>query len=123
VLVLLVSFGFHAVQINHVHYGSVHTHVHSDTSATHHENTAPIGSIVSLGEHMHMADKKVWLIVLFVTFLSIAVRRSLFGNWETLMRGAQAYVQVVQRFREPVHRQFSYIHDSLAQGVLHPKLY
>lgn len=114
VVALLCSFGLHSVQITHEHPG--HADHHGSSS---HEEGAPL---LMLGEYMHLSDKKLFLGLAAVPFLTAGALFILFGSWWQLVASLELLYQAHLRKRqESVLSIFDYLRSYFSDGILHPQ--
>ena len=121
VVLLLASFGLHAIQIAHEHQGANHHHSHSGAEPV---SSNDGQSLSSLGEYMHAADKKLWIILPAPLFASLAVLLALCGSWLLLLefvRRRVALVFYLGRYRQSLRR--NYLNFLYSQGLHNPKLF
>lgn len=112
VLGLVCSFGLHTVQVTHEHFGEQHTH-NSDSSSR----------VVILGEYMHLTDKKLFLIPLFLATVLWGYIDVLSGIRERLLTHAlQCVTSLRQKSRER-YNFFEYLDLYFKRGILHTKVY
>ena len=115
---LLFSFGFHSVQIAHSHPG--HTEHHGNTQQEGQEHG---GGSLSLGEYMHAADKKLFIILASLSLLAFSFLAT-FGSWEQFMVSIlHRYSTVFRHFKNIPTRLYSFLSQCLRIGILHPKLH
>jgi hypothetical protein len=119
-LSLISSFGLHAVQIGHIHPG----HQEQNESSHQHQNEHESGEFSVLGEYMHAADKKLYLLIASVWSLSSEAISFLYGDWLAFLFAANLlFIVLLQRNRKLLLTAGDYIKVFLARGILNPKLY
>ena len=110
---LVFSFGLHAVQISHDHPGNTSHHAAEKEGST--------DVIVSLGDFMHMADKKFFLPIT-LTLLSIAALAILYGTWRVFMLlNERTYSFSLRRKQRTDDVVEYYLEYYFSRGILHPK--
>jgi hypothetical protein len=113
---LISSLGLHTVEINHTH--PQHTHQHEHSSHGHD------GTMVSVGEYIHLAEKKL-LLALVVSALAVSIllkptrrfREQLLIYYRILR--ARCLLYRVRRRGSLIN----YLTLYLSRGVLNPKLF
>lgn len=115
VFTLLSSFGLHSVQIAHVHPG----HVTHDQSEQGHANT-----MLSVGEYMHIGDKKLFVILSIFTLLATLFSAVPGLRWEAFVRRTEHKYTLFLRCRKEIADVIpEYIRFYFSKGVLHTKLH
>ncbi len=114
ILMLLLSFGMHSVQVSHTHIG------HANQQGEHPpEKKSELPTAV--GEYMHTSDKKLVFLVASALLLGI---HFLSGTWSTaLYVRAVAVAVILKRKREYAPATIDHIKLHLARGILNPKLH
>ena len=116
VVALLCSFGLHSVQVQHSHYSFSHT------ASGHGHSHAP--DLVLLDEYMHMADKKLFLILSLIVLLGLTFRTTYTASWIQFVRHLlHWYRTVLSGIRAAFSRPYNYLTLCFSQGILHPKLH
>ncbi len=101
------SFLLHAMQITHEHYTVVH---HESDSHAHEQ------ALQSIGEYMHMSDKKLFVYTVPVLFVLPIYANAL----------VQFFWVVITRYRVNIpnyRKHFSSFLDLYHSGILNPKLF
>ncbi len=107
---LVFSFGLHAVQIEHAHFGDVHAHGGEHQSV-----------FSDLGEYMHLADKKMLLILSSGTLLWIFLLH--IDAWSRLLQYVHTYSLRYRQRRFQVYRALGYLSRFFGEGLLHSKVH
>lgn len=122
VITLLLSFGMHAVQVDHEHPNTAPSHQHTPMT-TAHEETVPDASatFVFLADHMHHSDKK-WLLLLIASMFATVVITS---RPKLLERKQRALETTLSLWLYNIYRTktFNYLLLYFSSGRLNPKLY
>lgn len=119
-LSLISSFGLHAVQIGHIHPG----HQEQNESSHRHQNEHESGEFSVLGEYMHAAEKKLYLLITSVWSLSTVAIPFLYGDWSAFLFTVNLlFIVMLQRNKKHLLSADNYIRLFLARGILNPKLY
>lgn len=118
---LLLSFGLHAVQVEHEHYGDLATeHAHGNDSATHAEDSPQSNTIFApLGDLMHHS-KDEWLLLFIV---SAYVTIILTARTWSIDNARQTFLTALSliRYTTSERRRRDYLVLALARGTLNPK--
>ncbi len=118
---LLLSFGLHAVQIEHEHYGDLATeHAHGNDSAAHAEDSSQSNTIFApLGDLMHHS-KDEWLLLFIV---SAYVTIILTARTWSIENARQTLLSVISLMRHTTaeRRRRDHLVLTLARGTLNPK--
>ena len=110
---IFLSFGLHAVQVKHVHYGengSGHTHNHDQ------QNNAP-----NLDIALHANDKKMLFLV--VIFFAHNLRPDALSVVYRLLSLASSYFFTAKKKYSLGLRVYSYLVLFFKKGVVHPKTF
>ncbi len=110
-LVIMASFGLHAMQITHVHATTIphhdtHEHKHTQNSA-------------ALGEYMHAADKKYLTLGVFLAATFCVFLEGVQNRWVMLLKGIHILVALTLKHTRVFLRYFNYFVDIFKTGVLH----
>ena len=121
VLILLISFGLHSNQVKHTHYVKTNDGEHQHTHSEHSDQNQTEHGEESLGEKMHMADKKFFFFVFGATIIFSAFTQLPWISYRRIL----LYTNTRIRFIETQYRNriSLYIHFFYALGILNPKLY
>jgi hypothetical protein len=115
IFLLLASFGLHAIQVPHSHANE-----QSDEHST--DNKSSV--FVSLGEYMHGAENKFFILIDSALIVCTKTIELLFGTFSLYL--ASLFVLYALLFRNNTHKMLrieNHIRFLLAQGILNPKLY
>jgi hypothetical protein len=105
------------VQISHIHPG------HQSHHETSHQGEQESNGAVVLGEYMHAAEKKLFLLIVSILLLG-ASAPFLLPSWTQFIFVTNLwYSSVLKRWRVLTLTANDYIKLSLARGILNPKLY
>lgn len=121
-LSLLLAFGFHSVQIEHEHYGSIHSHSETEVATPFSDTTegsAQDGDLGLLGEKMHLTDKKLFLL----TFTLFVYGFTLFAiGWQQRLNFYNNFwLLSYRRLRLFALKTFSWLQQFSALGKLNPR--
>lgn len=117
-LVLVFSFGLHSIQIVHEHPGVAHHALqqHGDAGETEEGST-----LLFFGEHMHHADKKLFLLLLAA---SVLLGFLISNNWRSFIGYAGCRYGCFWKRMELDRTQYE---DAITlyvqKGLLHPKFH
>jgi hypothetical protein len=120
ILLLVVSFGLHSVQIPHAHPGEAAHH----QAASHGDNEKNSNEFSILGEYAHSAEKKLLLLIVSAGFLALSASSFLRRQWSTFILTHECFY----RLRLQLQRLFilfvrTHIEWLFSRGILNPKLY
>jgi hypothetical protein len=112
IFLLFASFGMHAIQIPHGHFdGQNHTQTSEKSSSV----------FVTLGEYMHVAEKKMLLDITVALLLSATF---LYGSFSQFVRKQNLWFVSLLRWREKlILTTLTCIKLLFFRGILNPKLY
>ncbi len=129
-LILMLSLCIHTVQVNHEHYGAsaqstVLTHSHAQigsmAASDAHSHATQSASLASIGEKMHMADKKLILFILGASLFFFSLQ---FRQWDVYTRLQKIiYTKISFLQKRLCTILYSYIRHIYSLGILNPKLY
>jgi hypothetical protein len=115
VFVLLSSFGLHAVQISHMHPG------HQGHHESGHQNEQDAHGEIVLGEYMHTAEKKLFLLVLSILLLGSIFLQTSWAKF--LFITNLLFDLLLRKIKELAFIIKNYLNLLLSQGILNPKLH
>jgi len=143
---ILVAFGLHSIQVKHTHidlndvgsetsvvtktYADNHHHEVGTERHSHSEysNTSDVSGGIktqahseSLAEKMHLADKKVLIVILAATLFFFGLLQSPKVTFDRIQ--IQLTTAITNRQRRLVHILYSYIRQFYSNGLLNPKSY
>lgn len=117
-LLLLCSFGLHALQVKHTHYGLNHVHAAGETVQEQNHSHSENGH-ESLAEKMHMAEKKFIYFALGATLIFYVFSPSPFLIYQSmLLYSFQKIISIQKRLTRKI---FSFLRLFYATGILNPK--
>jgi hypothetical protein len=115
-LVLIFSFGLHSVETHHTHPG--HTHQHEPNTHGHD------GTKLTLGEYVHMAEKKSLYTLFALALSSVFFSTFLWSSWILFLRAITAMQNTFARYRKRIEYSIiHYLQFSFARGILNPQLH
>lgn len=110
---LVFSFGLHSIQIAHTHFGVEHGHEQD-----------PGAGVPQLSEYMHLADKKAFVVALFV-FLApwASVTSSILSRLRLSLYLERRLVSRVRALTLMWNIYFEYFKICFRRGILNTKVF
>jgi hypothetical protein len=134
VALVIIALGMHSLQVEHAHHGGsalgdvkvyedgAHGHTHGHTPSHPPRNAGETFFVVA--EHMHTAEKKLFLYTFMAPLLYALIAMMMYGSWVSVlvhMQRTVAYVLTLLNAR--TRRMASFLLMCFMKGVLHPKTY
>jgi hypothetical protein len=118
-IALISSFGLHSIQITHIHPDHPdHSH-HHDQGAHEHG-----GSMISLGEYAHMAEKKTLYTLIAVTLAAFIFVSPFGASWATfLLCSTIRQITFVRQRKRTSYSFLDFLTLAFSKGILNPQLH
>jgi hypothetical protein len=131
---IIVSMGMHALQVKHSHYGELNStdihatgvnYLHKDAvvADTHSDSAQPAssGKLKLIEDKMHMAEKKMFLLILAAFVLLFSFRQLQMLAYRMILAWGLIRMKNAQTVNPSI--LYSYMCRLYASGILNPKLH